>query len=34
MDEWNLEMQEEKSLANEISIIRDLGENDCDMIEY
>jgi len=32
MDEWYLEMEEEMSLANEISIIRGLGENDCDMI--
>lgn len=27
MGEWGLEMQEQASLADEISMIRDLGEN-------
>ena len=31
MDEWYLEMEEKMSLAHEISIIRGLGENDCDL---
>lgn len=33
MDDWDLEMQEQTILTHEISIIRGLGENCCDMTE-